>query len=566
MPKATADNPAARAVVAGVDFGTDSVRVSVWDLAARHCLLTVARRYRRWAAGEHCRAEIQRFRQHPLDHLEALEGAFAEVADHLGSGSVAALGIDTTGSTPAPTDRHGRPLALLPEHADDPDCMFWLWKDHTATDAARRVDTRLTAQPTDFTRLQGRYSSEWWWAKILHAAETSASVREHAVSWVEHSDWLPALLCGVADVDSMARNSCAAGHKALVNGRLGMVPEDVLAQLHPHLATVARGYRLPPVPAGIALGRLCPEWARRLRLSPDTVIATGSLDAHAGAVGAGIVPGTLVKVIGTSAVDLFLTSYDAVDDRDTRSVCGIAEDSIVPGHLGAEAGQAAFGDLFAWYSRLLTWPWEVVLRRDLDGLAPPERIDAALDSARRELLPSLERAAADRDPSIVALDWINGRRYPDLDDTASAALLGLRIGHDAVDVYAALLRSAVLGARAIVDGFADFAGIERLVLVGGVAHRSPLICQALADTLGLDVMVSTEPETCAKGAAIFAAVALGAFDSIDAAQAALCEDFRADYRPTATGRATAERAYAAYRQAARSRSRTPETDERRDPR
>lgn len=536
-------------LVAGVDFGTDSVRVCVWDLARPECVLTVSRPFPRWASGAFCVPEQQQFRQHPLDHLEALEGAFSEVSRQLGDASITALAIDATGSTPAPTDEHGVPLALLPGHENDPDCMFWLWKDHTASEAAEKVSQALSSHEPDFTTYQGHYSSEWWWAKILHGATHSEAVKRDAKSWVEHSDWLANLLVGADDVRQFSRNSCAAGHKALYNRRLGgMVPQTVLNNLHPHLAQVARTFRTPPDPAGTRLGTLTIEWAERLHLSPETAVAVGSLDAHAGAVGAGIVPGTLVKVVGTSTVDMFLTDYGTIKDRDTRDICGLAEDSIVPGHLGGEAGQAAFGDLFAWYTRILAWPWEGVLREHLARELPTSVVDRILATSRDALLPALEKEASERGPAgIVALDWINGRRYPNLDDRASAALLNLRIGHDAVDIYRALMQAAVMGSKSIFTGLSRTgAEIRRVILVGGVVRNSRLVCQALADGLGTEVMVSTVDEVCAAGSAIYAAVAAGAFNSIQAAQQALCEPYAADFTPTSAGMAEFDREYQQY--------------------
>lgn len=538
--------------VAGIDFGTDSVRVSVWDVEQRQAVATVSAAYPRWAAGQFCVPAEQRFRQHPLDHLEALTDCFGQVAALLGDGSVAALAVDSTGSTPAPVDRSGRPLALLPEHAEDPDCMFWLWKDHTATAEAATVDAALRAASPDFTSLQGTYSSEWWWAKILRGATTSSAVAGGAASWVEHSDWVPNLLVGRDDVTTFSRNACAAGHKALVNRRLGgMVPEAILAGLHPHLAAVARTFRTPPDPAGTPLGTLTPQWAARLRLHPDVVVAAGSLDAHAGAVGAGIAPGTLVMVLGTSAVHLFLTDYEALGDNDLRDHCGVAEDSILPGHLGAEAGQAAFGDLLAWYGRLLAWPLDHVLRPRLDGMVGADVAAAVVADVREAILPGLERAVLEAGPDdVVALDWLHGRRYPVLDDAATAALLDLRIAHDAVSLYDGLVRAAVLGSRAVLDGVADVARVERVVLVGGVVRRSALVRQSVADALARDVMLCPEDEAGAKGAAMYAAVAAGRYATLPEAQAAWCPPFTPDHRPRPAAVAAMARAYRDYRDAA----------------
>jgi L-ribulokinase len=265
---------------------------------------------------------------------------------------------------------------------------------------------------------------------------------------------------------------------------------------------------------------------------------------------------------------MFLTDYATIEGRDMRSSCGLAEDSIVPGLLGGEAGQAAFGDLFAWYARVLTWPWESVLRENLAAVLPTSAVDGILAASRDALLPALEKAATERPSSgIVALDWINGRRYPNLDDHASAALLNLRIGHDAVDLYRALTQAAVLGSKAIFAGLSSTgAEIRRVILVGGVVRNSTLICQTLADGLGTEVMVSHMDEVCATGAAIYASVAGGYFTCIADAQDALCEPYTPDFRPSLAGIVEFDRAYQEYLAAGTwsTRVETPESPDERD--
>ncbi len=533
-------------LVAGVDYGSDAVRVSVHDARSGAHVTTASRRYPRWAEGAWCDPRLNRFRQHPLDHVETLEACFAEIAERIGPGAIRAIAIDATGSSPVPVDAHGVPLALLADFADDPDAMVWLWKDRSAAAEADEVDRVLSGADPDHTMYQGAYSSEWWWAKILRAVRTNPRIRRHAASWLEYSDWLSNMLVGADDVRRFARNACAAGHKALHVRRLGgMVPQRVLAVLDPHLAEVAETFRTPPVPAGTRVGTLSPRWAERLRLGEDVVVGMSSLDAHAGAVGAGISRGSLVKVMGTSTVDMFLTDEAAVHGRDLRRLCGIAEDSIVPGHLGGETSQAAFGDLLAWYRGLLTWPLRHLADRD-----PGAETD---EDGTEELLAALEAEAVRREPSsITALDWINGRRYPDPDESASGALLGLRIGHDAVDVYRALVDAAVLGSRAIFEGLAEQGlRFDRVILVGGIAKRSPLICQSVADALEVDVEVCAADEVPAAGAAMYAACAAGLFADIPAAQAGMHGGIAARYRPSPDGVARMRDAFAAYRAAGR---------------
>lgn len=542
------------ALVAGVDYGSDSVRVSVVDTATGKSKMIVSRTYPRWAAGEFCDPKTHRFRQHPLDHLETLEACFIEIAERLGDASIAAIAIDATGSTPAPVDRAGVPLALREDFADDPDAMFWLWKDRTSAVEAGVIDVALRAAEPDYTTYQGVYSSEWWWAKILRAARTNPRVREHAHSWIEHSDWIPNLLVGADDVERFDRNSCAAGHKVLYNERLGgMVPADLLSGIHPHLAAVRDTFKTPPMPAGRAVGTLSPTWAERLRLSTATVVGMGSLDAHAGGVGAGIDDRSLVKVMGTSTVDMFLTDYESIDGRELRQLCGIAEDSIIPGRLGGETSQAAFGDLFAWYSRVLLWPVRSLVEGQLRDKLSDAEAAAVIESSANALLSSLEAEVLKREPNdIVAHDWINGRRYPNVDEGATAALLGLRIGHDAVDIYRALVEAAVLGSKSIFVGLStQGVRFQRVILVGGIARKSPFICQSMADALGIEVLVSEEREASAAGAAMYAATAAGLFGDLPSAQQRLGRGFVARYAPTTAGVARFEAAFARYQAAGR---------------
>lgn len=532
---------AAKSVVAGIDFGSDSVRVLVLDTQTNEELGIAACEYPRWMKGMYCNPSKNIFRQHPQDYIDALESCFTQLSRTVDLSRVGALAVDATGSTPAPVDSAGIPLALHEEFADNPNAMFWMWKDRSSRIEAEEITEALRKGGPDYTSLQGTYNSEWWWAKILNAVRHDESIRQASASWLEHSDWIPNLLVGTKSIGMFSRNSCAAGHKVLYNQRLGgMIAVDRLISIDPYFARIADTFRLPPVNAGGIVGTISNEWAARLGLSVEAIVGMGSLDAHAGGVGAGICEGRLVKVIGTSTVDLFLTSYDQLANRQTHDACGLAENSIVPGYLGGEAGQAAFGDLFAWYKRILMWPLTGGTtpssdfdESDIDGASDATELAVRLGSS---LLARLDGAAQERGlaaaDGITALDWINGRRNPDLDEAATAALIGLRIGHDAVDVYAALAKSAVLGSKAIFESLRTVGiSLDEVVLVGGIARKSPYICQLIADALGVPVMVLKEKEACARGASIFASVASGVFSSVPDAQKCLVPVFSPDYLP-----------------------------------
>lgn len=528
-------------LVAGIDFGSDSVRVVLLDVAEARIAADAQAEYVRWSQRLYCDAERSVHRQHPLDHLDALESCFAQLAQASDLSRLRALAVDSTGSTPAPIDAEGRVLALRPDLTDDPDAMFWLWKDHSAVAEAAEINSLLDSGRFDISRTQGEYSAEWWWAKILRAARLGGTVARTAVSWVEHADWIAHLLSGGTDATAIPRNACAYGHKVLYSrAHGGLPPRALLAELDPHLARVHDTLPAEPVTAGTAMGTVCTEWTRRLGLPDDVVIGVGSLDAHAAAIGAGIRPGEMVKVIGTSTVDLFLPPALPEEVEPLRSLCNIAEDTIVPGLLGGETSQAAFGDLFSWYADILRWPLRAVLEPELADSGAEHLADQLEERFLGAVLPALERVILSRSERAtpIAVDWINGRRYPFPDTSARGAIAGISVGTDAADLYLALLDAAVLGSRSIQDLLAA-AGIpvRAVTLVGGIAQRSELICQMLADALGIEVAVADEPQASARGAAMHAAIAAGKYGTAEHVRRSLAAPASRRLAPTPEGRA-----------------------------
>ncbi|HSK69836.1 MAG TPA: ribulokinase, partial [Candidatus Limnocylindria bacterium] len=347
-------------LVIGLDFGTDSVRALVADALSGAVAGECVAPYPRWGRGEYCDPGAQVFRQHPLDYMESMTLAVRGALDGLSAedrARVAAIGFDATGATVCPVDRDGTPLSLLEGFEDNPDAMFHLWKDHSALEEAADIHRAFLAWPErDYTRYQGEYSAEWFWSKALHAARKDPSVRDAAYSWVELTDWAPALLCGRTDPATMYRCFSSAGHKALWHSALGGLPSgECLRTIDPYLAEVAARYAPRPGLSTDRVGMLSAEWKERLGLSGDVVVGGSSLDAHAGAVGAGIRPGMLVKVIGTSSVDLAAVREEDLPDRNLSHLFGLAQNAILPGFLGLESGQCAFGDVFAWLRGLLGW-------------------------------------------------------------------------------------------------------------------------------------------------------------------------------------------------------------------
>lgn len=538
-------------LVIGVDFGSDSARAIVMDAQDGKKLGGADCAYPRWMRGAYCDSARAIFRQHPLDYLEAfercvrgaLESAGADAAAH-----VKGIAVDTTGSTPAPVDKDGLPLAMREEFRDNPNAMFYMWKDHSANEEAALVNEVLSNfENEDYTRFQGRYSSEWWWAKILHARRVAPDVCAQAVTWVEHSDWIPSLLTGRTSPARLFRNACGAGHKALWHSDFGGLPSArALETIDPYLARIANTYAAPQI-AGSVVGTLTPEWARRLGLPESVVVGGGSFDAHAGAVGAGVKPKTLVKVVGTSTVDLLVEERDVLRGKDVQDVCGQAENSIIPGYIGIESGQAAFGDIFSWFRKVMMWPVRDFLSQ-LDGpdAAEKERLaDAYEKQAIARLEEECTRAPINMD--ITALDWLNGRRYPMVNEAARGMIGGLTLGATAPQLFAALAMSTVFGSRRILESMvARGLQIDQIITVGGVAKKAPYIMQMMADAINRPIMVSRAEQCCATGAAIYAAVAAGIYPDVLSASRAMCERIEKTYTPDLSRKAQYDLLYKKY--------------------
>ncbi len=541
-------------LVIGLDFGTDSVRTVIVDALNGQEIASAVHFYSRWGEGLYCNPLDNQFRQHPLDYIEGLEQSILSALSQAPSGTaerIKGISVDTTGSTPCAVDRTGTPLALSEAFTDNPNAMFILWKDHTAIKEAEAINALCSGWEIDYSKFEGGiYSSEWFWAKILHALKVDETIREAAYSWAEHCDWIPHLLVGGGDVHQMKRSRCAAGHKALWHESFGgLPPNDFFVSLDPLLDGLVDRLYQETYTSDIPAGTISAAWADRLGLPNNVVIGVGAFDAHMGAVGGQIEPYFLSKVMGTSTCDILVAPMEEAGDHLVKGICGQVDGSVIPGMLGLEAGQSAFGDVYAWFKKVLSWPVENIIAQSelIDEPTKARLIEEALD----RMIPELSAAAAEVDfesTGVMALDWLNGRRTPDANQALKGAITGLNLGSDAPIIFRALVEATCFGAKKIVDRFQEEGiPIKGIIGLGGVAKKSPFIMQTMADVLNRPIKIARSEQTVALGAAMFAATAAGIHANISEAMQAMGTGFDAEYHPDKEKALAYEKMYKEYK-------------------
>ena len=522
----------------GLDYGSDSVRSIIVNAFTGEQLATAVFEYPRWKAGKYCNPAANQYRQHPLDYIEGLEYTVREALKQCPADvaeNVVGISFDTTGSTPVFTDENGTPLALLPGFTENPNAMFVLWKDHTAIREAAEINAVAKKWDPDYTAYEGGiYSSEWVWAKVLHVLREDAEVRAKAYSWVEHCDWLPAILTGNTRPENLYRSRCASGHKAMWLEQWGGLPDEkFLVALDPLLKGFRERLYTRTYTSDFRAGFLTPEWAERLGLTTQVAVGVGAFDCHMGAVGAEIVPNTLVRVIGTSTCDILISSYNEISGKLIRGICGQVDGSVIPGMIGLEAGQSGFGDIYAWFRRVMEWPLKNLIGK-ATTLTDAQKEQIIREAADR-IIPALT-AEAEKIPigstHIVATDWMNGRRTPDANQLLEGSIMGLTLGSTAPMIFRALVEATAFGSKAIVDRFiSEGVKIDAIIGIGGISKKSPFVMQTLADVLNMPIKVARSEQACAFGAAMFAAVVAGVYPDVAAAQKAMGQGFEQEFQP-----------------------------------
>ncbi len=525
--------------VIGVDYGTDSVRSVLVDTSNGNEISSSVFLYPRWQKGLYCNAALNQFRQHPLDYIEGLTHTIKDCIAKAGGDQIAThikgIVVDTTGSTPIAVNAAGIPLSLTTDFEENPNAMFVLWKDHTAIKEANEINAHAEKFDINYLKYAGGiYSSEWFWSKLLYILRADKKVRDHTVSWVEHCDWIPFLLCGETDIKRMKRSRCAAGHKALWAEEFdGLPPDDFFSSLDPLLSGYREKLFTETYTSDIPAGNLSAEWAKKLGLSTNVKIGVGAFDAHMGAVGGQIEPYFLSKVMGTSTCDILVAPNQDMEGKLIKGICGQVNGSVIPNMAGLEAGQSAFGDVYAWFKSLISWPLNNLLSES--NLIDPATAEALKNELEGKIIATLSKQAealGDNDYEELAIDWFNGRRTPNANQELKGAITGLSLGTDAPRVFRSLAESTCFGAKSIVDCFKEQnVPVKGIIGIGGVAKKSPYIMQMMSDVLEMPIRIHRFEHTCALGAAMFAAVVAGIYPTIEDAMKAMGTGFEKEYTP-----------------------------------
>ncbi|GAB2816006.1 ribulokinase [Ferruginibacter profundus] len=515
--------------VIGVDYGTDSVRSVVLNAMNGEEMAASVFYYPRWKEGKYCNAIANQFRQHPLDYTEGLEATIKDCLQKAGpevAAGVKGISVDTTGSTPVAVDATGTPLALVPGLEENPNAMFVLWKDHTATREAEEINTHATKFPVNYLQFVGGiYSSEWFWAKLLHILREDEAIRKNIYSFVEHCDWIPFVLTGGNDATKLKRGVCSAGHKALwAEAFEGLPPNDFFTSLDPVLDGITAKLFTATYTSAQPVGTISNEWAQKLGLPKDVVIGAGAFDCHMGAVGGQIEPYYLSKVMGTSTCDILVAPVDEVKDTLVKGICGQVNGSVIPGMIGMEAGQSAFGDAYAWFKNLISWPIHQFVTDEKERELITDKIIAALatEAAKIEL----------NEKDELALDWMNGRRTPDANQLLKGVIANINLGSDAPRIFKSLVEATCFGSKAIVERFiSEGIPVKGIIALGGVAKKSTYVMQVMANVLNMPIRIHSSEQTCANGAAMFAATAAGLYSKVEDAMNAMGQGFEKTYEP-----------------------------------
>ena len=523
-------------IVLGIDFGSTAVRVLTLELESGKVLHFVEQTYSEGENGVFTSDSNSLLaRQSAADYVSSMKKALEKCRIEnkkmgVEMSAVSGIGVDATGSTPLPVTKEIIPLSSLKEFQQNLNAYSWMWKDHTSHKEADFITETITSiRPQYLTKIGGAYSSEWFWAKILHCRNTDKEVFDAAYTWLELSDYIPAVLSGLTDANKVERNICAAGHKGLYSDQWNGFPDqEFIEALHPNLLRVLN--TLPENTLSIEhnSGTLSKEWADAFGMPEGIPIAMGILDAHAGAIGSGIKDGSLVKIIGTSTCDLVLGDLHS-GNSNIEGVASVATESVLPKYFGIEAGQSAVGDILNWYIRdvLNNTRSHSELTREAENLKVGES-------------------------GLLAIDWNNGNRSILSDPMLSGLILGQSLQTKDFEIYRALIESTAFGARVIIEDMErQGVVINEVVNCGGITHKNSLFMQIYADIINKPMKIAAIDETVALGAALMGAHAAYSADgkkiTYNELQDKSCTVLDKIYQPNPENSVIYEKLYAIYK-------------------
>ncbi|GKV65945.1 MULTISPECIES: ribulokinase [unclassified Sporosarcina] len=481
----------------GADFGSTSCRTIAVDVRDGRIIGTADVPYKHGVLTEKLpNGDVLQGKrtalQVPGDYVEALKEGIHSILEEtdIEKKQIIGMGIDFTASTILPVGENFQPLCEVEEFKDNPHAYVKLWKHHDAERFATRMNDLAQGEEW-IKRYGGKISAEWMLPKISEITEDAPEVFEKTQLFLEASDWIVAQLTG-----ELVRNSCAAGYKGCWHKKEGYLPNKWLKNVHPSLDGIYESKLQGEVlSVGSKAGSLQTEMAQLLGLNEGIAVSVGVIDAHAALPGLGVKgPGEMVVVMGTSTCHLLLDKHE----RKVTGISGVVEDGIIPGFFAYEAGQAAVGDLFAWY---------------VDEQAP-QYVREAAEQNEVSIHDYLSGEAAKLNPGqsgLVALDWINGSRTPYVNMSLSGAIVGIKLSTTPAEVYRAYLESTAFGTRVIVELFEENqVKVERLIMSGGIPQKNPFLMQLYADILQKEIIVDMCQNASALGAAILAAASAGA--------------------------------------------------------
>ncbi len=523
----------------GIDFGTASVRAALIDIETGEEIITEVENYPSGIDGVVIDEKNPYLaRQNPLDYHTCLEKVLKRISllsnkKKIKTENIVGIGIDTTGSTPIPVDENLVPLSFHEAFKNNKNAMAWLWKDHTSKDEAEEItELAKKKRPEYLLKIGGIYSSEWFFSKILHLSRIDKKVFDASASFVEACDYIPAILAGKKSPDEILRSVCSAGHKAMYNEKWGGLPDaQFLQSLSPAFKGLRKKLYLKAYTAGVCEGFLCKEWAKKASLPEGIPISVGGLDAHIGAVGAGIKKNVLVKIMGTSTCDMMISPKDN-HVSDIPGLCGIVYGSIVPGCFGLEAGQSAVGDIFYWFLKTFL----------------PQSNDVK-DNYKH--YSKLAEKISPGKSGLLALDWHNGNRTVLIDQKLTGLIVGLTLNTKPYEVFRALIEATGFGARTIIERFEEYGiKIKDIITCGGLPEKNPLLMQIYADITGRELKIAASSQTCAVGAAIFGAIAgreKSGISTVEELQEKVCKFKNTVYTPGQKNKRIYDKIYLLYK-------------------